>query len=196
MNSQITYLTHYTNKAGYDAIMAKYDPKNPAPNQVVLRASVLEGKQHTHYGKGVYFSPIGATEIFLFGIKEFVTRLFNSDSEAAALKCTYHITVKVDKSWYPIMAVASDEKFKPQIKDIWLVPQTDDLDITAHIDSHGETVVLDQLRKGLYKPSGVSAEGFAQLMASLRPSQLVSRDGTTVDAEVDWSKLVPLFDDI
>ena len=122
-------LTHYTDKAGYDGIMSSGE----------IRASVADGNKHTHYGKGVYFSPLDNADIGILPPSEAMDRLFSKVTPDAVEKMQYFISVQVDANWYAMPAM--DPKRYFEVQDIWLVAQETKLDIRGKIVAHGETAV-------------------------------------------------------
>jgi len=130
-------LTHYTNKQGYDAILASKK----------IRASTISGIKNTHYGKGAYFTPIGPTEIGILGPYDFTRRTFNDVTPYAVDRLQYFITVKVDVNWHPM--VAFEPKTGHHIDDIWVIPGVSDINIAGHILFHGKTSIghaIDQIK--------------------------------------------------
>ncbi|KAI1076148.1 hypothetical protein F5B20DRAFT_335595 [Whalleya microplaca] len=124
-------LYHYTNKAGYDGIMAS---KSIFP-------STVDGIKNTHYGKGVYFTPLSPEEIGMYkdGAYESTRRIFSDVTTYSVDHMQYYIGVHVDRHWQPL--VARDPKLRYEINDIWLVPGADAaLNINAQLLYHGTTV--------------------------------------------------------
>ena len=184
------FLTHYTDKAGYEGILASQ----------AIRASVIDSIKSTHYGKGVYFSPIGPAEIGILGTHDFITRIFAQVTKAAVEKTQYYITVKADPNWYPMAALDPKEHF--EIDDIWLVEQSTDLSIKDHIVEHGQTSIghgLDAIQSDdpcrdyayrvneEWKESKKPKEEPAPMPVK-RKSKFVFIDGQTVVRPVDWDE--------
>ena len=131
------FLTHYTNKQGYESIMQSGK----------IRPSTVAGVKNTHYGQGVYFTPLDNSEIGIFGPYDFIRRVFNDVTEYAVDRVQYFITVSVQPEWRA--QVAREVRTMGPIDDIWLVPSPDELDISNHIMFHGKTSIgyaVDEMR--------------------------------------------------
>lgn len=119
------YLCHYTNKAGYDGILASK----------TIRASTLAGIKNTHFGKGVYFAGIDPDDMSVLSTYQAVEWNFGTVTADAVDKMQYYIEVEVDPSWYV------QEVFDPllgAVKDIWLSPGDTDISIKGRIRYHGK----------------------------------------------------------
>lgn len=73
---------HYTDKAGYDGIMKSRR----------INASSLDGKKHTHYGKGVYFTRVSRSELLLSPC-DAISGIFNRVTEQTVAKMLYCVAV-------------------------------------------------------------------------------------------------------
>ncbi|KAM0331323.1 hypothetical protein ACHAQA_002993 [Verticillium albo-atrum] len=123
-------LCHYTNKAGYEGILKSKS----------LRASTIPGPKNTHYGKGVYLTPLLPTEIGIIGAYEFTRIVFNDVTAYAVEREQYYVLISVNEDdWLP--AVAKDPEWQYEVRDIWLISGRDELDISKHILEHGKTSI-------------------------------------------------------
>jgi len=85
---------HYTTKAGHDAIM----------HSMRLLPSVLDGKEHTHYGKGIYFGTFDPHfDAQYRGIEEVAATLFNqlSNGNLAKFFCYFEIVFPEGSDFVP-----------------------------------------------------------------------------------------------
>ncbi|KAI2626639.1 hypothetical protein GGR54DRAFT_478580 [Hypoxylon sp. NC1633] len=163
--------------------------------------STVDGIKNTHYGKGVYFTPIAPTEIGMYknGIYESTRLIFNDVTAYSVDRMQYYIGVQVDEAWRPL--VARDPRHGFQIKDIWLVASANDaLDIKSRIIDHGTTVVyraIEELRKtGKDAPARDYAyqlnkqqsapEEQEEKWQRPKPSEFVFIDGHTVRRPPGW----------
>ncbi|KAM0275852.1 hypothetical protein ACHAQH_007324 [Verticillium albo-atrum] len=123
-------LCHYTNLAGYQGIL----------KTKTLFASTIAGVKNTHYGKGVYLTPITPDEIPIIGAYEFTQIAFNDVTAYAVDREQYFVRFSVDSSkWTPV--IAKDPDMKYEVRDVWLVSTDSELDISGHIIEHGRTVI-------------------------------------------------------
>jgi hypothetical protein len=85
-------LYHYTTKEAHEAII----------NSMKLLPSTEEGKQHTHFGKGIYFGTIDPIfDAQFMGLKEVAQTLFNTVSKANFEKFFYYIEVRFPDGFTP-----------------------------------------------------------------------------------------------
>ncbi|KAI0871175.1 hypothetical protein GGS24DRAFT_510033, partial [Hypoxylon argillaceum] len=116
---QLRWLYHYTDKAGYEGILVER----------ALKASVIEGKKHTHYGKGVYLTNLAPDDFKHIGNKACIEWLFNRPNGYAIQKTCYVITL--DREAMVKVNIGMQEMVdRPKFGHIWLVPLESDLDIS------------------------------------------------------------------
>ncbi|KAI1145292.1 hypothetical protein F4825DRAFT_474284 [Nemania diffusa] len=116
---QLRWLYHYTDKAGYEGILVER----------ALKASVIEGKKHTHYGKGVYLTDLAPDDFKHIGDKACIEWLFNRPNGYAVQKTCYVITL--DREAMAKANIGMQEMVdRPKFGHIWLVPLESDLDIS------------------------------------------------------------------
>lgn len=118
-------LWHYTSQAGYNAIVKSQK----------LKASTVEGKKSTHYGKGVYLTNLSPTEMSLWTHYEGIRRIFAEITTHSVDRTRYFVAVTVDEKWHPVVAHFTGSAFD----DIYIVRGESDLNIQGRIFKHGET---------------------------------------------------------
>ncbi|KAI0802175.1 hypothetical protein GGR55DRAFT_667230 [Xylaria sp. FL0064] len=117
--NQVRRLYHYTDKAGYDGILAK----------LLMKPSVIEGKKHTHYGKGIYLTDLAPSDFKQLGDKPCIEWLFNRTNGYAVQKTAYVIALDreaVVKAKINMEEMVDDPKFG----HVWLIPLESDLNIS------------------------------------------------------------------
>jgi len=120
--SEFRWLYHYTDQEGHDGII-----KDQA-----IRASTIEGKKHTHYGKGVYLSDLHPSDFKHIGDKACVDWLFNRPSGYSVQKCCYVITL--DRAAMLKANITMLETVdRPEFGHVWLVPEETSLDISTFV---------------------------------------------------------------
>ncbi|USW50671.1 Putative Tox-ART-HYD1 domain-containing protein [Septoria linicola] len=119
-------LCHYTNEAGYNAILQSQ----------TLKASVVEGKKSTHYGRGVYFTTLMPVELSLWGHYEGIRRIFADVTQHSVERTCYYFELDISEQW---RVVGARFDGLDRCEDIWIVRGESDLDIRGHIRKHGKT---------------------------------------------------------
>ncbi|KAH6677820.1 hypothetical protein F5X68DRAFT_213268 [Plectosphaerella plurivora] len=128
-NCKHRYLYHYTDEEGYKGILSSLS----------IRPSTLSGVKTTHYGRGVYLTPIRPVEIPIIGAPEFLKLVFGDVTTHSVSRTTHYFSLRVDPDWYAMAAM--DPKYGWWVKDIWIVPGEEPMDISKALDEHGKTVV-------------------------------------------------------
>jgi hypothetical protein len=86
------HLYHYTTKDRHDAILAS----------MKLLPSMEEGKEHTHFGKGIYFGTLDPHfDAQYLGLEEVAATLFNRMSRANFEKFFYYVEVRFPDGFTP-----------------------------------------------------------------------------------------------
>lgn len=137
-------LWHYTNRAGYEAIL----------NSQKLKASTVEGKKSTHYGKGVYLTNLSPTEMSLWTHYEGIRRIFAEVTAHSVDRTCYFIAVTVDEKWHPVIAHFTGSAYD----DIYIARGESDLNIQGRIFRHGETDIGHECDK---LPAATAARDYA-----------------------------------
>lgn len=194
-----TVLYHYSDKTGYDAILKSQ----------ILKASVIEGLQSTHYGKGVYFTDIGPKGLDGYGHVEAIQRIYADVSINAVSKMQYYLEISVDPAWTLGMARCSPEGTNyGRWLNTFVVPGTADLSIAGRVTSHGPTSIkaaCDKLPQNDKTPAQNYAyqlrQQFAEFKAEeekqskayngdpkYKPAEFVFIDGKTVKRPPGWEE--------
>jgi hypothetical protein len=86
------HLYHYTNKEGHVAIL----------NSMKLLPSTEEGKEHTHFGKGIYFGTLDPHfDAHYLGLEEVAATLRNQLSRKNFEKFLYYVEVRFPDGFTP-----------------------------------------------------------------------------------------------
>lgn len=123
-------LYHYTDKAGYEGI-----------NQSkTLRPSVLEGKAHTHYGRGIYFTKLDPFfDAAWLGKSGMAEQFFGKLGASNRSKMQYFFEIDVDENEYPMRVVNWDDPSAPYSPKIWIVERDTPMPIEGRIRDHGQS---------------------------------------------------------
>lgn len=164
-------LCHYTNKAGYESILASKK----------LRASTIAGVRNTHYGKGVYFASIYPEDMYALGTYNTIEWIFGSVSGYAVERMAYYLEIEIDPEWF--VADAFDPERGP-VKEIWLAPdwagEHGEISIRGRIARHGKTSVGHAL--DYMKHQSRAASDFAFQLKQEHPHEVVLYDQKTGQA--------------
>ena len=128
-NCKHRYLYHYTDEQGYNGIRSTRS----------IRPSTIEGVKNTHYGRGVYLTPLCPSEIPIIGAPEFLKRVFGGVTTHAVSRTRYYLRLRVDPNWYAMAAMTAEQSIL--LDDVWLVPGKGAMDVSKSMDEHGKTPI-------------------------------------------------------
>lgn len=133
------YLYHLTDKAGMEGI--KRGVEKGGVTKQWIYPSVGEGRAHTHYGKGIYFTSMDPHfEACYNGMRSYAQYMFGKLSNENFNKMLYYLEINVDENLYPCQVVNLDDpKFPFLCKEIFLVEQEVAMDVTNKILDSGPT---------------------------------------------------------
>jgi ADP-ribosyltransferase of polymorphic toxin system len=189
-NCKHRYLYHYTDEEGYNGILSSLS----------IRPSTLSGVKTTHYGQGVYFTPIGPAEIPILGIPEFLQLVFGDVTAHSVTRTTHYISVRVDPNWYAM--AARDPEYGWWMKDIWIVPGDEPMDISKALDSHGKTVIGENVDAMANRATATRDYAFAlthrqeeppQARLTWTPRPMVMIGGQLVKRPEGWYEDAPYW---
>lgn len=132
-NCSHDYLYHYTDEEGYNGILS----------DLSIWPSTVDGIKNTHYGRGIYLTPIHPAEIPILGVPDFLTRVFGDVTTHSVSRTKYYFCLRVDPNWYTM--AARDPEYGYWIKDIWVVPGEEPTDISEVLVEHGQTVIWQEV---------------------------------------------------
>ncbi|KAI1346431.1 hypothetical protein F5Y01DRAFT_319721 [Xylaria sp. FL0043] len=138
--NQVRRLYHYTDKAGYDGILAK----------LFMKPSVIEGIRHTHYGKGIYLTDLAPSDFKQLGDQPCIEWLFNSINSYSVKKTAYVIALDreaIAKANIYMKEMVDDAKFG----HVWLLPLESELKISqlCQFDMSGRTDIGRRIEAGV-----------------------------------------------
>ncbi|KAI1276067.1 hypothetical protein F5Y07DRAFT_399839 [Xylaria sp. FL0933] len=138
--SQVRRLYHYTNKAGYDGILAT----------MFMKPSVVEGIKHTHYGKGIYLTDLAPSNFKQWGDRTCIEWLFNSINSYTVKKTAYVIALDCEaivKANIHMEVMVDNAKFG----HVWLLPLESELKISqlCQFDMSGLTDIGRRIEAGV-----------------------------------------------
>ncbi|GLQ96639.1 hypothetical protein [Dyella mobilis] len=133
------HLYHYTTKESYEKII----------QSMMLIPSTQEGKEHTHFGKGIYF---GSLDPFFdaqyLGLEELGGNLFTQVSKGNFEKFFYFVEVRFPDDFDPMpqsVLVKDDKKagFTYENQFLYLLKTEKPLILAKENPAHGQALLFD-----------------------------------------------------
>ncbi|MGI4879152.1 MAG: hypothetical protein ACRYG4_16880 [Janthinobacterium lividum] len=166
---------HYTTSEGHDAIM----------HSLRLLPSVLEGKEHTHYGKGIYFGTLDPHfDAQFLGISEFASTLFNQLSNANLSKFFYYVEIGFSDGRDCLPLPVSDNRY------LYLLETLDALELSLAPPQPGRVQVVSHglTYWGQLKELGVSSKQDLQNEPpGWKPKETKHKDNRSTDPNWAYS---------
>jgi hypothetical protein len=101
---------------------------------------VLEGKEHTHYGRGIYFTDLDPFfDAAWLGKKNMAEEFFGKLGASNRNKMQYFFEIDVDDDEYPLRVVNWDTPDSPYSPRIWIVERDTPMPIVDRIRDRGRS---------------------------------------------------------